>query len=117
MLHAYAIVTFLVQFDQQQSFVDRITQLSQADQTGSKCVAILFSKPQVRPLSAREKDVLRLVVEGYSNPEIAEALHLSRNTVKTHIRNLMNKFGVDRRVQLATVAITQGQEWKNTSNE
>jgi len=116
MPHAYAIVTFSVQSDQQQSFVEQIMQLSQADQTGSKCVFILFSKPQLRPLSAREKDVLRLVVEGYSNPEIAEALHLSRNTVKTHMRNLMNKFGVDRRVQLATIAITQGQEWRKAIN-
>ena len=48
--------------------------------------------------SPRELDVLKLVVEGYSNPEIANALYLSPNTVKTHIRGIMNKLAVDDRV-------------------
>lgn len=49
----------------------------------------------------RELDVLPLVVEGLSNQEIAEALHLSVATVKTHIANLMDKSGSKNRVQLA----------------
>jgi two-component system, NarL family, response regulator LiaR len=59
-------------------------------------------------LSAREMDVLRLMVEGYSNPEIANALYLSPNTVKTHIRGIMNKLAVDDRVQAAVVALRAG---------
>ena len=59
-------------------------------------------------LSARELDVLKLVVEGYSNPEIANALYLSPNTVKTHIRGIMNKLAVDDRVQAAVVALRAG---------
>lgn len=59
-------------------------------------------------LSARELDVLKLMVEGYSNPEIANALYLSPNTVKTHIRGIMNKLAVDDRVQAAVVALRAG---------
>ncbi len=59
-------------------------------------------------LSARELDVLKLVVEGYSNPEIANSLYLSPNTVKTHIRGIMNKLAVDDRVQAAVVALRAG---------
>ena len=59
-------------------------------------------------LSVRELDVLKLMVEGYSNPEIANALYLSPNTVKTHIRGIMNKLAVDDRVQAAVVALRAG---------
>lgn len=59
-------------------------------------------------LSQRELDVLKLMVEGQSNPEIAAALYLSPNTVKTHIRGIMNKLSVDDRVQAAVVALRSG---------
>lgn len=59
-------------------------------------------------LSQRELEVLKLMVEGYSNPEIAEALYLSPNTVKTHVRGIMNKLSVDDRVQAAVVALRAG---------
>lgn len=59
-------------------------------------------------LSQRETEVLKLIVEGYSNPEIATALYLSANTVKTHVRGIMNKLAVDDRVQAAVVALRSG---------
>jgi NarL family two-component system response regulator LiaR len=59
-------------------------------------------------LSQRELEVLKLMVEGYSNPEIASRLYLSANTVKTHVRNIMNKLSVDDRVQAAVVALRSG---------
>ncbi|GAA6618912.1 response regulator [Scytonema sp. NUACC26] len=59
-------------------------------------------------LSQRELEVLKLMVEGYSNPEIAEKLYLSPNTVKTHVRGIMNKLSVDDRVQAAVVALRSG---------
>ncbi|MBD2495890.1 response regulator transcription factor [Nostoc sp. FACHB-280] len=59
-------------------------------------------------LSARELEVLKLMVEGLSNPEIAERLYLSPNTVKTHVRGIMNKLAVDDRVQAAVVALRSG---------
>ncbi|BAZ38698.1 two-component response regulator [Calothrix sp. NIES-4101] len=59
-------------------------------------------------LSQRELDVLRLMVDGLSNPEIAEKLYLSPNTIKTHVRGIMNKLSVDDRVQAAVVALRSG---------
>lgn len=59
-------------------------------------------------LSQREMEVLKLIVEGYSNPEIASQLYLSANTVKTHVRGIMNKLAVDDRVQAAVVALRSG---------
>jgi len=62
----------------------------------------------VGQLSQRELEVLKLMVEGHSNPEIAAALYLSPNTVKTHVRGIMNKLAVDDRVQAAVVALRSG---------
>ncbi|NJR50029.1 MAG: response regulator transcription factor [Leptolyngbyaceae cyanobacterium CSU_1_3] len=62
----------------------------------------------VGQLSQRELEVLKLMVEGYSNPEIAAALYLSPNTIKTHMRGIMNKLSVDDRVQAAVVALRAG---------
>ncbi|MBE9129762.1 MULTISPECIES: response regulator [unclassified Coleofasciculus] len=62
----------------------------------------------VANLSQRELEVLKLIVEGKSNPEIASELYLSANTVKTHVRGIMNKLSVDDRVQAAVVALRSG---------
>ena len=62
----------------------------------------------VGQLSPRELEVLKLMVEGLSNPEIAAQLYLSPNTVKTHVRGIMNKLAVDDRVQAAVVALRAG---------
>jgi two-component system, NarL family, response regulator LiaR len=59
-------------------------------------------------LSPRELEVLKLLVEGYSNIEIGEALFLSPNTVKTHVRGIMNKLAVNDRVQAAVTALRSG---------
>jgi DNA-binding NarL/FixJ family response regulator len=50
-------------------------------------------------VTAREHEVLRLVAQGRTNPEIAEALGLSRNTVKTYLQNAMQKLGARNRVE------------------
>lgn len=59
-------------------------------------------------LSRREVEILKFIVEGQSNPEIAQMLHLSLSTVKTHVRNIMNKLAVDDRVQAAVIALRSG---------
>ncbi|EKV02696.1 response regulator containing a CheY-like receiver domain and an HTH DNA-binding domain [Leptolyngbya sp. PCC 7375] len=60
------------------------------------------------PLSTRELEVLKLIVEGYSNPEIGEKLFLSTNTVKTYVKGIMNKLVVNDRVQAAVLALRKG---------
>jgi len=100
-----ALVTCSVQAERQQAFIDHIAHFLETDNCPSERLSILFLPiPSLQP-SARELEVLKLVAEGYSNPEIAESLNLSRNTIKTHVRSLMNKFGVDRRVQLVAIAL------------
>jgi DNA-binding NarL/FixJ family response regulator len=56
-------------------------------------------------LTPREREVLALVGDGLSNPEIGQRLHLGVTTVKTHIANLMTKTGVSNRVGLALLAV------------
>jgi DNA-binding NarL/FixJ family response regulator len=59
-------------------------------------------------LTEREMDVLKLLVEGKNNTEIGADLYLSPNTIKTHVRGIMNKLAVDDRVQAAVVALRAG---------
>ena len=59
-------------------------------------------------LTGRETEVLRLIVGGNSNKEIAAALFISEATVKTHINSLLGKLGVSDRTQAATTALQRG---------
>lgn len=66
------------------------------------------AKPSGPKLSQREIDVLKLVVEGLSNQAIAERLYLSVETVKTHMRRIMEKLAVSDRTQAAVKAMREG---------
>ena len=59
-------------------------------------------------LTARELDVLKLIVAGKSNKEIGQDLFISEATVKTHINNLLSKLGVSDRTQATTTALQRG---------
>lgn len=54
--------------------------------------------------SPRELDVLTFLVHGYSNREIAEHLKITQNTVKSHLKNIYDKLGVNNRTQAAAEA-------------
>lgn len=56
-------------------------------------------------LTARELDVLRLVVEGRSNPDIADALLISRKTAASHVANILAKLGVESRAAAVAIAV------------
>jgi NarL family two-component system response regulator LiaR len=60
------------------------------------------------PLTARELDVLKLIVDGCSNAEIADKLYITVGTVKTHVRNILNKLCVSDRTQVAVRALRAG---------
>lgn len=56
----------------------------------------------------RERDVLRLLVQGHSNPEIARRLYLAPGTVRNYVSVILQKLGVSDRTQAAVVAIKRG---------
>jgi DNA-binding NarL/FixJ family response regulator len=60
------------------------------------------------PLTVRELDVLNLIVDGCSNNEIGEKLYITVGTVKTHVRNILNKLCVSDRTQIAVRALRAG---------
>lgn len=59
-------------------------------------------------LTPREREVLRLVVEGYANKQIARRLLITEKTVKTHVSSILQKLGVADRTAAAVLAIRQG---------
>ncbi len=59
-------------------------------------------------LTERELLVLRLVASGASNSEIAESLSISVNTVKSHLKNILDKLQLENRTQAATYALSHG---------
>lgn len=64
--------------------------------------------PRQFGLTQRERDIIALVVEGQSNREIAASLEIAEETVKQHIKNVFDKTGVSKRLELALFAIDHG---------
>ncbi|MEB3286121.1 MAG: response regulator transcription factor [Vampirovibrionales bacterium] len=60
------------------------------------------------PLTTRELEVLHLIVEGLSNPEIADRLTITKATAKAHVHSILQKLCVDDRTQAAVLAMRQG---------
>jgi DNA-binding NarL/FixJ family response regulator len=66
------------------------------------------AEPLAEPLSEREQEILRLVAQGYSNPQIAQELHLAEGTVKNYVTNILQKTGSRDRTQAAVRARSLG---------
>ncbi|MEU4466846.1 response regulator transcription factor [Streptomyces sp. NPDC024017] len=64
--------------------------------------------PELTSLTDRERQVLVLVAAGFSNDDIAEQLHISPATAKTHVNRIMSKLGARDRAQLVVIAYQTG---------
>ncbi|MBW0116040.1 response regulator [Pseudonocardia abyssalis] len=65
--------------------------------------------PPIEPLTSREEEVLIPVAQGWTNHEIADDLHISISTVKTHLASLMRKLAARNRVEIAMWAYETGR--------
>ena len=94
---------YLLKDSEPEILLVQILQASQGEKVFSENVACYLANRQhsadpLRQLTERERDVLQEVARGLSNKEIAAILHISEETVKVHIRNLLRKLDVRSRV-------------------
>jgi DNA-binding NarL/FixJ family response regulator len=76
--------------------------------TAFSAAALRTSRTARRRPSDRELEVIRLVMEGATNAEIATTLGLSEKTVESHLRRLFDRYGLLSRTELAVIAIDEG---------
>lgn len=79
--------------------IDEFVKLSQGSKSGPR---------ETENLTAREREVLELVAKGASNKEIAQRLVIAENTVKVHLRNILDKLHLRNRQQAAALAVQEG---------
>ena len=65
-------------------------------------------EPARPPFTPVQRRILRLISEGFSNREIASQVHLSENTVKTHLQEIFHRLEVRNRVEAAILATKKG---------
>ena len=79
-----------------------------APEAADALVQAIASPAEARAgLTRRERDVLKLMVEGLTNAEISERLVVSLSTVKTHVSSIITKFGASTRTQVVAIAVRQ----------
>lgn len=69
---------------------------------------LIESKKKALQISDREYDVILGIADGLSNREIADQLHLSEHTIKSHLSNVFSKLNVRRRTELIKIAKAEG---------
>jgi LuxR family maltose regulon positive regulatory protein len=109
-----SIISELVQMVQQSGsvsthlmpYVDRL--MADSQRARQDRLAPAFRAQVLHALSPRETDILTLIAEGLSNKEIARSLYIGPETVKSHLKSVFTKLGVERRAQAVSRAQTLG---------
>ena len=84
------------------------SQLRQSDQEAPERPQDTGMSTTIAGLNASQLAILRLMVEGRSNRQISEAVHLSENTIKFHVREIFRKLKARNRVEAAMAAVRRG---------
>ena len=87
-------------------YIDRLAAGSQ--RAGQGRLTTTFAAPILSGLSPRETDILKLIAQGLSNKEIARSLYIGPETVKSHLKSVFGKLGVERRAQAVSRAQSLG---------
>lgn len=83
-------------------------QVQLSPQAAARLVREVQAPVSPEPLTERETEVLKLLAQGQANKQIARALHIGEQTVKTHVSNILSKLGVQSRTQAALHAARIG---------
>jgi DNA-binding NarL/FixJ family response regulator len=100
---------YLLKDTTKEELVDAVRQIHKGERHLSQAVASRLADRLIRPrLTPRELDVLRLVSRGRSNKEMAAAMFISEETVKTHMKSLFQKLDVHDRAEAVAVSLQRG---------
>jgi DNA-binding NarL/FixJ family response regulator len=101
--------TYLLKTAARHELINTIRSVHSGERCISPAVGARLAERMTRPdLTAREIDVLGLVVKGKSNKEIASDLSIAEVTVKLHVGHILAKLGVNDRTQATTTALQRG---------
>ncbi len=88
--------------------VDLLKSLAERQKSSSPVGAGNTPEPPLEPLTPRETEILQLLAQGATNPQIAQELVVSPGTVKNHVRHIITKLEVSDRTQAAVRAVELG---------
>ncbi|MDF1515021.1 MAG: response regulator transcription factor [Anaerolineae bacterium] len=85
---------------------DDLDLVGDASSGAEALIQAAMHKPLIgHDLTQRELEIIKLLAEGLSNPEIAQRLYVSRSTVKFHVSNVLSKLGAESRTEAVAIAL------------
>ncbi len=100
---------YLTKDDLVETIVDSVNAVMRGEIVVAPAIRLELKDLSDQPvLSEREREVLTLVAEGCTNPEISRMLGISTGTVRTHVSNILEKLGVADRTEATSVALRRG---------